>query len=79
MSRVRALAGTRKGAFIPSADGKRDKWISGPHFAGWEITTSKGSPPIQTGSMRRKQAWFGQVLRLERRRQDVETVGNNFA
>lgn len=38
MSSVRVLVGTRKGAFILSADGKRDKWqVSGPFFAGWEI------------------------------------------
>ena len=38
MSGVRVLVGTRKGAFVLSSDGKREKWdISGPHFAGWEI------------------------------------------
>src|SRR5579863_7863235 len=38
MSGVRLLVGTRKGAFILTSDGKREKWdISGPHFAGWEI------------------------------------------
>jgi hypothetical protein len=32
------LVGTKKGAFILSADGKREQWeVSGPHFAGWEI------------------------------------------
>ena len=47
--------GTRKGAFILSSDGKREKWdISGPHFAGWEIYHMKGSPLIRTGCMRRK-------------------------
>ncbi len=45
MSRVRVLAGTQKGAFILSSDGKRDKWeVSGPHFGGWEIYHVKGSP-----------------------------------
>lgn len=45
MSKVRVLVGTRKGAFILTADGKRDKWeISGPHFAGWEVYHVKGSP-----------------------------------
>ena len=34
MSKVRVLVGTRKGAFILTADGKREQWdISGPHFA----------------------------------------------
>ena len=45
MSNVRALVGTRKGAFILTSDGKREKWdVSGPHFAGWEIYHLKGSP-----------------------------------
>ena len=45
MSKVRVLVGTRKGAFILTADGKREKWdVSGPHFAGWEIYHLKGSP-----------------------------------
>ena len=35
MSGVRVLVGTRKGAFILTSDGKREKWdVSGPHFAG---------------------------------------------
>jgi hypothetical protein len=38
MSSVRVLVGTRKGAFILTADGQREEWeISGPLFAGWEI------------------------------------------
>src|SRR5256885_17079112 len=38
MSKVRVLAGTRKGAFILTADGKRQNWeVSGPHFPGWEM------------------------------------------
>ena len=45
MSGVRVLVGTRKGAFILSADGKRKDWtVSGPFFAGWEIYHMKGSP-----------------------------------
>ena len=40
MSGVRVLVGTRKGAFILSADGKRDKWdIRGPFFGGGRSTT----------------------------------------
>ncbi len=35
MSGVRVLVGTRKGAFILTSDGKRERWdISGPHFGG---------------------------------------------
>jgi hypothetical protein len=45
MSTVRVLVGTRKGAFILTSDGKREKWdVSGPHFAGWEVYHAKGSP-----------------------------------
>ncbi len=64
MSGVRVLVGTRKGAFILTADGKREQWdVSGPHFAGWEIYHMKGSPAdpnriyaSQTSS------WFGQII-----------------
>ncbi len=64
MSTIRVLVGTRKGAFILVADGRRRNWsISGPHFAGWEIYHLKGSPAdpdriyaSQTSS------WFGQVI-----------------
>ena len=45
MSSVRVLVGTRKGAFVLTADGKRKDWtVSGPFFAGWEIYHLKGSP-----------------------------------
>src|SRR3974377_1203919 len=45
MSKIRLLVGTKKGAFVLTSDGKREKWdISGPHFAGWEIYHMKGSP-----------------------------------
>ncbi len=64
MSRVRVLVGTRKGAFILSADGKRDQWeVSGPHFAGWEIYHMKASPlnPDRIYASQTS-AWFGQVV-----------------
>ena len=45
MAAVRVLVGTRKGAFILAADGKRWQWdVHGPFFAGWEIYHMKGSP-----------------------------------
>jgi len=48
MPRVRVLVGTRKGAFILTANEKRSDWsVSGPHFAGWEIYHVKGSPVDQ--------------------------------
>ena len=38
MSKVRVLVGTKKGAFVLTADGKRQNWeVNGPHFAGWEM------------------------------------------
>jgi hypothetical protein len=64
MSKVRVLAGTRKGAFILTSDGKRDKWeVSGPHFAGWEIYHLKGSPanPDRLYASQTS-GWFGQVM-----------------
>lgn len=64
MSSVRVLVGTRKGAFILEADGKRDKWkVSGPHFAGWEIYHMKGSP-VDPNRIYTSQTsgWFGQIL-----------------
>lgn len=45
MSRIRVLVGTRKGAFVLTADGKRQRWrIEGPHFPGWEVYHLKGAP-----------------------------------
>jgi photosystem II stability/assembly factor-like uncharacterized protein len=64
MSGVRLLVGTRKGAFILTADGKRQNWdVSGPHFAGWEIYHLKGSP-INPNRIYASQTsgWFGQII-----------------
>ena len=64
MSKVRVLVGTRKGAFILTSDGKRDKWeVSGPHFAGWEIYHMKGSP-VDPDRLYASQTsgWFGQII-----------------
>jgi len=64
MSSVRILVGTRKGAFILTADGKRNQWdISGPHFAGWEMYHLKGSP-VDPNRIYASQTsdWFGQVI-----------------
>lgn len=47
MSKVRVLVGTRKGAFVLTADGKRKNWdVSGPYFGGWEMYHLKGSPAV---------------------------------
>jgi photosystem II stability/assembly factor-like uncharacterized protein len=64
MSRVRVLAGTRKGAFILESDGKRDNWdVSGPFFAGWEVYHMKGSPADPNRIFASQtSAWSGQVI-----------------
>ncbi len=64
MSEVRILVGTKKGAFILTAEGKRKKWsVSGPHFAGWEIYHIKGSP-VDPNRIYASQtsSWFGQII-----------------
>src|ERR1700749_2376269 len=64
MSSVRILAGTRKGAFVLTSDGKRKDWkISGPHFTGWEIYHLKGSP-VDPNRIYASQSssWFGQQV-----------------
>src|ERR1017187_9123845 len=64
MSSVRVLVGTKKGAFILTSDGKREKWdVSGPHFAGWEMYHVKGSPadPDRLYASQTS-GWFGQIV-----------------
>jgi len=82
MSGVRLLVGTRKGAFVLTADGKRRRWdISGPHFAGWEVYHMKGSP-ADPGRLYASQTsgWFGQVIqRSNDGGKTWEAVGNKFA
>jgi photosystem II stability/assembly factor-like uncharacterized protein len=81
MSGVRVLVGTRKGAFILTADGKREKWdISGPHFAGWEIYHVKGSP-VDSDRIYASQSsgWFGQLIqRSDDGGKSWEPMGNEF-
>ena len=64
MSSVRVLVGTRKGAFVLTSDGKRDKWdVSGPHFAGWEMYHVKGSPADSNRLYASQSSgWFGQLI-----------------
>jgi photosystem II stability/assembly factor-like uncharacterized protein len=82
MGGIRVLVGTRKGAFILTADGKRQRWdITGPHFAGWEIYHMKGSP-ADPGRLYASQTsgWFGQVMqRSSDGGKTWEAVGNKFA
>lgn len=64
MSGVRVLVGTRKGAFILTSDGKRQRWdVSGPLFGGWEIYHLKGSP-VDPNRIYASQnsSWFGQII-----------------
>ncbi len=64
MSGVRVLVGTKKGAFILTSDGKREKWdVSGPHFAGWEMYHLKGSS-VDPNRIYASQTsgWFGQII-----------------
>ena len=64
MSGVRLLVGTRKGAFILTSDGKRERWeVSGPHFAGWEMYHLKGSPADPNRLYASQTSgWFGQII-----------------
>ncbi len=81
MSGVRVLVGTKKGAFVLSADGKREKWdISGPHFGGWEIYHMKGSP-VDPNRIYASQStgWFGQLIqRSNDGGKTWEPVNNKF-
>ena len=81
MSGVRVLVGTRKGAFVLTSDGKREKWdVSGPHFAGWEIYHLKGSP-VDPNRLYASQSsgWFGQLIqRSNDGGKTWEPVGNKF-
>ena len=82
MAGVRVLVGTRKGAFIATADGRRQRWqIEGPHFPGWEVFHLKGSP-VEPNRIYASQStsWFGQLIqRSDDGGQSWEPVGNDFS
>ncbi len=64
MTAIRVLVGTKKGAFILTADGNRENWsVAGPHFGGWEIYHVKGST-VDPNRIYASQTsdWFGQVI-----------------
>jgi photosystem II stability/assembly factor-like uncharacterized protein len=64
MTSVRVLVGTKKGAFLLTSDGKRQKWkVSEPLFSGWEIYHMKGSiaDPDRIYASQTS-GWFGQVI-----------------
>ena len=81
MSSVRVLVGTRKGAFILTADGKRDRWkVAGPFFGGWELMHLKGSP-VDPNRIYASQcsSWFGQqIQRSDDGGATWQPVGNEF-
>ena len=82
MSGVRVLVGTRKGAFVLTADGQRRQWeVSGPHFAGWEIYHVTGSPADQDRLYAsQSSSWSGQVIqRSDNGGATWEPVGNRFS
>jgi photosystem II stability/assembly factor-like uncharacterized protein len=76
------LVGTRKGAFVLTADGKRDRWnVCGPLFAGWEMYHLKGSP-VDPNRLYASQTsgWFGQtVQRSDDGGATWQPIGNQFA
>ena len=81
MSGVRVLVGTRKGAFILTSDGKRQRWdVSEPLFAGWEMYHLKGSP-VDPNRLYASQSsgWFGQMMqRSDDGGKTWTTVDNKF-
>jgi hypothetical protein len=82
MSQVRVLVGTRKGAFVLTADGKRNDWkVSGPHFPGWEIYHVKGSPADPNRIFASQStSWFGQLIQRSDDGGETWTpVDNKFA
>jgi photosystem II stability/assembly factor-like uncharacterized protein len=81
MSGVRVLVGTKKGAFILTSDGKRDRWdVTGPHFAGWEIYHMTGSPADPNRIYASQTSgWFGQIIqRSDDGGKTWAPVGNEF-
>jgi hypothetical protein len=82
MSGVRVLVGTRKGAFVLTADGKRKDWtVEGPHFPGWEMYHLKGSPadPDRIYASQ-STGWHGQVMqRSDDGGKSWTAVGNEFS
>lgn len=76
--------GTRKGAFVLTADGARRRWeVAGPHFPGREVFHVKGSPAAPNRVYAAQHAqhtdWFGQVVQGSRDGgRTWNAVGNEF-
>lgn len=79
MSKVRLLVGTRKGAFVLTADATRREWkISGPHFAGWELYHLKASPVVPDRIYAsQSSSWFGQVIQVSNDGGETWSPANN--
>jgi photosystem II stability/assembly factor-like uncharacterized protein len=81
VSGVRVLVGTRKGAFVLTADATRERWdVSGPHFGGWEVYHVTGSP-AEPNRLYASQSngWFGQLIqRSDDGGMTWEPMGNEF-
>ena len=81
MSGVRVLVGTRKGAFVLTADGTRKDWkVDGPHFGGWELYHLNGSPADPNRIYASQSTgWFGQLIqRSDDGGQTWNPVNNEF-
>ena len=81
MTGVRLLVGTRKGAFILTSDGKRERWnVNGPHFMGWETMHLKASPADPNRIFAAPSiSWFGQQIhRSNDGGKTWEPVNNQF-
>jgi photosystem II stability/assembly factor-like uncharacterized protein len=82
MSSVRVLVGTRKGAFVLTADAARTHWkTAGPFFGGWELYHLKGSPADPNRIYASQSSgWFGQqIQRSDDGGVTWAPVGNKFA
>ena len=82
MTAVRVLVGTRKGAFVLTSDGRRDRWeIDGPRFGGWEIYHMAGSPADPSRLYASQSTgWFGQLIqRSDDGGATWQPMGNEFA
>src|SRR3712207_3900626 len=82
MTQVRVLVGTRKGAFVLTADGDRRQWkVDGPYFGGWEIYHVNGSPADPNRLYASQSSgWSGQVVqRSDDGGATWHAVGNEFA
>jgi photosystem II stability/assembly factor-like uncharacterized protein len=82
MTGVRLLIGTRKGAFILTSTGVREKWnVTGPLFGGWEVYHLIGSPADEDRLYASQSSgWFGQLIqRSDDGGRTWKPVDNKFA